>query len=322
MPHIRAGSAAGCSAPALSRPSGSQSRTACAARRGCWAVGHRNVERRRTGRARRRAQAPHTLVARIETAPRRALREERTVASQRGMRRTWVAHLGRRLAAREPHTGQQRGRTRSPCATRMQKFSGNSLDACIPPLSLMCPLDSILCCSGNVLPGALQQHNTAWEMSFPGSRTRRSSTSGLVWICFKSAFVQTSVLSYQPPPPSPPPTLPRSWVASSKVTAVRCPRDRRPALFGRDEVVKPYSSPPPAPPPEELAYSFVPEPPRTPTDYRQPMWRWMLQDVGRRTVGVARVDLIRPRSSSVGPACPIRAAGTAACKTLRHCGAR
>ncbi len=96
-------------------------------------------------------------------------------------------------------------------------------------------------------------------------------------------------------PPPPAPSAPTQPAASPKVTSVRCPRDRRPAVFGRDEAIKPYSSPPPAPPPDQLAYSFVPEPPRAPTDYRQPMWRWMLQDVGRRTVGVARVDLIRPR---------------------------
>ena len=101
-----------------------------------------------------------------------------------------------------------------------------------------------------------------------------------------SALLQSS------PPPLPPGSV---GAASRKLTAVRCPRDRRPAVFGREEGIKPYSSPPPAPPPEELAYSFVPEPQRAPTDYRQPMWRWMLQDIGRRTVGVARVDLIRPR---------------------------
>ena len=78
-------------------------------------------------------------------------------------------------------------------------------------------------------------------------------------------------------------------------------------MFGReDAVTKPYGSPPPAPPPEEAlaAYSFVPEPPPPPRNYAQPMWRWMLQDVGRRTVGVARVDLIRPRWASLAASCP------------------
>ena len=29
-----------------------------------------------------------------------------------------------------------------------------------------------------------------------------------------------------------------------------------------------------------------------------PLWRWLLQDIGSRTVGVARVDLMRPRYAS------------------------
>lgn len=31
-----------------------------------------------------------------------------------------------------------------------------------------------------------------------------------------------------------------------------------------------------------------------------PLWRWMLRDIGNRTVGVARVDLVRPRMPAVG----------------------
>ena len=80
-------------------------------------------------------------------------------------------------------------------------------------------------------------------------------------------------------------------------------RDRQPAVFGREQAVKPYSSPPQTSPPEELAYSFVPEPPAPPRNYAQPMWRWMLSDVGRRTVGVARVDLIRPRCALHAETC-------------------
>ncbi len=73
--------------------------------------------------------------------------------------------------------------------------------------------------------------------------------------------------------------------------------------------MKPYGSGPQSAPPEDLAYSFVPEPPPPPRNYAQPMWRWMLQDVGRRTVGVARVDLVRPRWTPVANSRPASPCG-------------